>query len=89
MTAEQQEESKEIQSLPNIIICRRYYTDYQNDMSTLESKFPEILKNVIYTHNPNEVIDHLKSDQKNIIFVGQYFDYNMTGTQLADMIQEK
>lgn len=89
LSSEQQDESKEIQTFPNVIICRRYYDDKQNDMRALNSQFPEILKNVTYLHNPWEVIKHLKSDQKNIIFVGQYFDASMTGTQLASAIKEK
>jgi len=82
-------ESKEVQTLPNVIICRRYSSDRQNDMGALQNELPEILENITYLNNPGEVVKNLKSDTRNIVFVGQYFDYTMTGLEVAKAVKQK
>ncbi len=89
LISETQDESKEKLELPNVIICRRYYEDEQNDMGALKNQLPEILGNVTYLSDPSKVVEHLMSDRKNIVFVWQYFNYNMTGTQVASVVKEK
>jgi len=85
---EHHDEKKEKLEIPNVVICRRYSSDKQNDMSALHANLPEIIKNVTYTNNPWQIVSQLKPDAKNIIFVGQYFDYNGTGTGIAKTIKE-
>jgi len=80
-------ESKEKFTSPNVIICRRYLEDKQNDMNAIKNSLPEIEKNVVYLFDPNQIKSNIKTDQKNIIFVGQYFDYNKTGTEIAREIK--
>lgn len=82
-----QDESKEKLELPNVIICRRYYEDQENDMSALRNQMPEVLDNIIYLRDPRDVVKHLKPDGKNIIFVGQYFNTSMTGTEVATAVK--
>lgn len=89
LVLENQDESKEKLELPNVIICRRYYEDKENDMNALKSQLPEILGNVTYLTDPSKVVEHLMPDRKNIVFVWQYFNYNMTGTQVASAVKGK
>jgi hypothetical protein len=88
LAAEQQDESKEKIQLPNVIICRRYGSDRANDMAALETDLPEILNNITYINIPWKVVSYLKSDVKNIVFVGQYFDYDMKGTDVAAAVKK-
>lgn len=86
---EQQDESKEIVGWSNIIICRRHESDKKNDIQALQSQLPEIMKNVTYIQDPSKVVDHLKVDRKNIVFLGFYFDNTMNGMDVAHKVKEK
>lgn len=81
-------ESKEKFTSPNVIICRRHLEDKQNDMNAIKNSLPQIEKNVVYLFDPNQIKSNIKTDQKNIIFLGQYFNYNKTGTETAREIKE-
>jgi hypothetical protein len=70
-----------------VIICRRYYEDQENDMSALKTQMPEVLDNITYLRDPRDVVKHLKPDGKNIVFVGQYFNTSMTGTEVATAVK--
>ena len=88
LTAEQNDESKEILWWANIIICRRSTSDEKYDMKALKSQFSWIEKQITYLHNPNDVAKNLKADKKNIVFLGQYFDVSTTWSHTAHVVKD-
>lgn len=81
------EAAEVLNSIPNIIICRKYAADRQNDMAAFAGTLPEALQKITYLHDSNEVFSHLKKDKKNLVFLGQYFDYGPNWTQIAHTIK--